>query len=63
MIMAATFAAMVLLYMLFAKFVPIISIWELKAGDFVHAPQAGVGVADPHRLDAGPASSSPEAAS
>ena len=31
-IMAATFAAMVLLYALFAKFVPIISIWELKAG-------------------------------
>ena len=32
-IMAATFAAMVLLYTLFAKFVPIISIWELKAGE------------------------------
>ena len=31
-IMAATFAAMVLLYTLFAKFVPIISIWEMKAG-------------------------------
>jgi molybdopterin-containing oxidoreductase family membrane subunit len=31
-IMAATFAGMVLLYTLFAKFVPIISIWELKAG-------------------------------
>ena len=30
--MAATFAAMVLLYTLFAKFVPIISIWEMKAG-------------------------------
>ena len=30
--MAATFAAMMLLYALFAKFVPIISIWELKAG-------------------------------
>jgi molybdopterin-containing oxidoreductase family membrane subunit len=29
----ATFAAMVLLYILFAKVVPIISIWELKAGD------------------------------
>ena len=26
-------AAMVLLYVLFAKFVPIISIWELKAGE------------------------------
>jgi molybdopterin-containing oxidoreductase family membrane subunit len=31
-IMAATFAAMILLYTLFSKFVPIISIWELKAG-------------------------------
>ena len=30
--MAATFAAMILLYALFSKFVPIISIWELKAG-------------------------------
>jgi molybdopterin-containing oxidoreductase family membrane subunit len=32
-ITAATFAAMTLLYTLFAKFVPIISIWELKAGE------------------------------
>jgi hypothetical protein len=32
LIMAATFAGMVLLYALFAKFVPIIAIWELKAG-------------------------------
>jgi molybdopterin-containing oxidoreductase family membrane subunit len=31
-IMAATFAGMILLYTLFAKFVPIIAIWELKAG-------------------------------
>jgi len=31
-IMAATFAGMVLLYALFSKFVPIIAIWELKAG-------------------------------
>jgi hypothetical protein len=30
--MASTFAAMILLYTLFAKFVPIISIWEMKAG-------------------------------
>jgi molybdopterin-containing oxidoreductase family membrane subunit len=29
----ATFAAMCLLYELFAKVVPIISIWELKAGE------------------------------
>ena len=32
----ATFCAMTLLYVLFAKVVPIISIWELKAGD--HPP-------------------------
>ena len=32
-IMTATFAAMTLLYVLFSKFVPIISIWELKAGE------------------------------
>jgi Ni/Fe-hydrogenase subunit HybB-like protein len=31
-ILAGTFAAMALLYLLFAKFVPIISIWELKTG-------------------------------
>ena len=31
-IMTATFAAMILLYTLFSKFVPIISIWEIKAG-------------------------------
>ncbi|HEV3483327.1 MAG TPA: NrfD/PsrC family molybdoenzyme membrane anchor subunit [Candidatus Acidoferrales bacterium] len=31
-ITAGTFAAMALLYMLFAKVVPIISVWELKAG-------------------------------
>jgi len=32
-IMASTFAAMALLYLLFSKFVPIISIWELKVGE------------------------------
>jgi len=32
-ITAATFAAMTLLYALFSKFVPIISIWELKVGE------------------------------
>jgi molybdopterin-containing oxidoreductase family membrane subunit len=35
-IAGATFAAMALLYVLFAKVVPIISMWELKAGD--HPP-------------------------
>jgi molybdopterin-containing oxidoreductase family membrane subunit len=39
-IAAATFAAMALLYVLFAKVVPIISIWELKAGE--HAAPARV---------------------
>jgi len=38
LIAGATFAAMTLLYVLFAKVVPIISIWELKAG--VHVPSA-----------------------
>ncbi len=33
LITISTFAAMSLLYVLFAKLVPIISIWELKAGE------------------------------
>jgi molybdopterin-containing oxidoreductase family membrane subunit len=37
-ITTATFGAMILLYALFAKAVPIISMWELKAGD--HPPPA-----------------------
>jgi molybdopterin-containing oxidoreductase family membrane subunit len=40
-ITAGTFAAMAMLYMLFAKTVPIISIWELKAKEHPtsdHAP-------------------------
>jgi hypothetical protein len=37
-ITTATFAAMMLLYTLFAKFVPIISIWELKAGKHPPTP-------------------------
>jgi molybdopterin-containing oxidoreductase family membrane subunit len=40
MIMIATFAAMGLLYMLFAKLVPIISIWELKVGNQPHPAEA-----------------------
>lgn len=35
-IMLATFAAMALLYTLFAKVVPIISIWEMKVGNQPH---------------------------
>ena len=38
MVAFSTFAAMTLLYVLFAKLVPIISIWELKAGAHV-APE------------------------
>jgi len=33
MITISTFAAMTLLYVLFSKFVPIISIWEMKVGE------------------------------
>jgi hypothetical protein len=39
LITVATFAAMMLLYTLTAKFVPIISIWEMKAAE--HQPPAG----------------------
>ncbi len=48
-ISAATFAAMALLYVLFAKTVPIVSIWELKAGEHVPRkhPQSSV---SEHRL-------------
>jgi Ni/Fe-hydrogenase subunit HybB-like protein len=37
MLMISTFCAMVLLYVIFAKLIPIISIWELKAGEH-HVP-------------------------
>jgi Ni/Fe-hydrogenase subunit HybB-like protein len=49
MITISTFAAMMLMYTLFAKFVPIISVWELKAGEHpapLRARQA-VGVTTP----------------
>ena len=39
-IMVGTAAGMVLLYVLFAKFVPIISMWELRGGE--HATAAEV---------------------
>jgi molybdopterin-containing oxidoreductase family membrane subunit len=38
-IMIASFAAMALLYVLFSKFVPIISIWELKTEDQPHGEE------------------------
>jgi Ni/Fe-hydrogenase subunit HybB-like protein len=37
-ITAGTFAAMAILYVLFVKFVPIISVWELKIGQHEKAP-------------------------
>ena len=46
-IMVGSFAAMVLLYVLFAKVVPIISIWELKVGQHAEHRQAeAVGIAE-----------------
>ena len=37
LLLVATFGAMGLLYTLFSKFVPIISIWELKVGEHPRA--------------------------
>ena len=48
-IAAATFAAMALLYVLFVKVVPIISIWELKAGEHPSAELIPPGTEE-HRL-------------
>src|SRR6185436_17134660 len=48
MITIATFAAMSLLYVLFAKLIPIISIWELKVGEQPPHPVAA------HEGDAAP---------
>ena len=45
----ATFAAMALLYVLFAKFIPIISIWELKAGEHP-SPELIPPATEEHRL-------------
>jgi Ni/Fe-hydrogenase subunit HybB-like protein len=47
-IAGATFVAMALLYVFFVKVVPIISIWELKAGDH-QAPGVTRPVAEEHR--------------
>ena len=51
LLMMSTFAAMGLLYVLFSKFVPIISIWELKVGTHVHphASAASAAAAAPDR--------------
>jgi molybdopterin-containing oxidoreductase family membrane subunit len=48
-ITVATFAAMILLYVLFAKAIPIISIWELKAGEHV-SPTLIPPATEEHRL-------------
>jgi Ni/Fe-hydrogenase subunit HybB-like protein len=48
-IAGATFVAMALLYVLFVKAVPIISIWELKAGDH-QAPDVARPVTEERRL-------------
>ena len=42
------FVAMTLLYVLFVKIVPIISIWELKAGE--HQPPSAPPLAEEQRL-------------
>jgi molybdopterin-containing oxidoreductase family membrane subunit len=54
MITISTFAAMTLLYVLFSKFVPIISIWELKAGDHPVAEAHPLGAAETPLLKAHP---------
>jgi molybdopterin-containing oxidoreductase family membrane subunit len=49
LITTATFAAMTLLYALFSKFVPIISVWELKAGEHP-SPELFPEASHEHRL-------------
>jgi len=39
-LMASSFGLIVLLYLLFSKFVPVISVWELKAGLHAHGATA-----------------------
>jgi hypothetical protein len=58
MVAGSTFFAMALLYVLFAKVVPIISIWELKGGGAPHGHPAPHGTtpratADGRRLAPG----------
>jgi Ni/Fe-hydrogenase subunit HybB-like protein len=46
-IMVGSFAAMILLYTLFSKVVPIISIWELKVGEhYEHQAAKALGAAE-----------------
>ncbi len=60
-ITAGTFAAMALLYMIFSKLVPIISIWELKLGmrDDGSSPQPALEPATPSRIVAEPGFAAP----
>jgi Ni/Fe-hydrogenase subunit HybB-like protein len=54
LITVATFAAMALLYTLFAKFIPVISIWELKAGEHPEPRRAARPVPEPPLLEVNP---------
>jgi hypothetical protein len=45
--MGASFAGMALLYVLFCKFVPIISIWEMKAAPTQARAAEAAGAAQP----------------
>jgi molybdopterin-containing oxidoreductase family membrane subunit len=49
MVTISTFAAMTLLYVLFSKLVPIISVWELKVGEHDRAESAA-GVEEARRV-------------
>ena len=54
MITVSTFAAMMLLYVLFSKVVPVISIWELKAGEHAVTDATAAEGAAPPLLKAHP---------
>jgi hypothetical protein len=49
MVTIATFAAMTLLYVVFSKLVPIISVWELKVGEHDRV-EAAPGVEEARRV-------------
>jgi hypothetical protein len=53
-LMASSFGMMALLYLLFAKFVPMISIWELKVGLQPHGGVPVEGARHGLILDGGP---------
>ena len=45
-LMASSFAFMIMLYLLFSKFVPVISVWEFHAGRHTHAALEGASAAE-----------------